>query len=72
MSFGGWTQSGYYKGAWRMETGDRKIDVSAVYSVILPASRVSELETILRAFKRRTLQEAIYLEVEHQVDVRFL
>jgi hypothetical protein len=72
VSFGGWTQSGYYKGTWRMETGERKMDISAVYSVILPASGLPELESVLRDFKSRTLQEAIYLEVEHQVDVRFL
>ena len=34
--------------------------------------RLKALEAILKTFKAKTQQEAIYLEIEHDVDVRFL
>ena len=34
--------------------------------------QVPELEQVLRDFKSRTLQEAIYLEIQRDVDVRFM
>lgn len=71
-AFGAWTQAGYFTGAWKMQSGDRKMDVSAVYWIVLDKERLSELETILRRFKSKTIQEAIYLEVEHDVDIRRL
>jgi hypothetical protein len=72
LAFGAWTLSGYFKGVWRMESGERKIDTSAAYMVILSEDRVEELEEILRRFKAKTLQEAIYLELEHDVDLRLI
>ena len=72
IEFGGWTQLGFFKGAWRMVDGERRFDTCAVYSILLPASRIVDLELILCDFKVAALQEAIYLEIEHQVDVRFL
>lgn len=72
-AFGAWTAAGHYKGAWRMGlTGQRKIDTSAVYVIVLDESRLAELEEILREFKRKAQQEAIYLEIEHNVDVRLI
>ena len=73
VSFGAWTQEGYYKGAWRLRaTGERQIDTSAVYFVIISEDRLPELEAILRRFKSKTKQDAIYLEIERHVEVRFL
>lgn len=36
------------------------------------SARLGELEEILKDFKIRTTQEAIYLEIKRHVDVRFL
>lgn len=72
VEFDGWTLVGYFKGAWRMQTGEQSIDTSAVYHVILEEKLLFELEKILLAFKVKARQEAMYLEIEHQVDVRFL
>ena len=71
-AFGGWTQSGYFKGAWRMGSGQQHVDTSAVYAVVLRSDQIEKLEQILLRFKAKTTQEKIYLEIEHNVDVRFL
>ena len=71
-AFGAWTLTGYFQGVWRMKTGERKMDTSAVYTIILAEERLPELEAVLRAFKARSRQESIFLEVERNVDVRFL
>ncbi len=70
--FSGWTMSGYFKGTWRMATGEQALDTSAVYQVILEEKEVPELEKILRRFKSKTGQEAMYLELDRNVEVRFL
>ena len=72
LAFGAWTLSGYFKGVWRMESGERRIDTSAAYMVIVEEGDIAELEEILRRFKAKTTQEAIFLEVEHDVDLRLL
>lgn len=72
VAFGAWTLSGYFKGAWRSDTGERQLDTSAAYTVLLPAERVPELEAILRRFKAGTKQEAIYLELVREIDLRYL
>jgi hypothetical protein len=72
LAFGAWTAAGFFKGAWRMGTGYRRIDTSAVYVVIIDEDRLVDLEGILREFKGRTTQEAIYLEVQRDVDLRFI
>lgn len=71
-AFGVWTLTGYFQGVWRMKTGERKMDTSAVYMIVLAEERLLELEVILRTFKAKTQQESIFLEVERHVDVRFL
>lgn len=72
VAFGGWTFQGYVQGAFLMSDETRAIDVSASYFVVLEEKRLPELEKILRHFRSRTLQEAIYLEVHRDVDVRFI
>ncbi len=71
-AFGGWTLTGFFQGVWRMKSGERRMDTSAVYMIVLGEERLPDLEAILRAFKAKTQQEAILLEVERNVDVRFL
>jgi hypothetical protein len=55
-----------------MADGARALDESASYSVVLDESRVPELEQVLREFKRKTLQEVIYLEMLWDIEVRFI
>ena len=55
-----------------MESGERQVDTSAAYMMLLEENQIEELEGILERFKRRTTQEAIYLEVEHDIDLRLL
>ena len=72
IRFAGWTFQGYVKGAFRMPDGTQALDESGAYFVVLDETRISELEVLLRQFKSKTLQEAIYLEIQRDVDVRFL
>jgi len=72
LVFGAWTLAGHFKGVWRMEGGEQRIDTSAAYMVVLPEDQLDELIAILRRFKADTTQEAIYLEVEHDVDLRLV
>ena len=70
--FDGWTLIGYFEGAFRMQDGSQSLDKSAAYMVVLEEGRIGELEDVLRAFKAKTLQEAIYLEVQRGVEFRFV
>ena len=72
VRFAGWTFQGYVKGAFRMADGTKALDESGAYFVVLDDTRIGELEDILRQFKSKTLQEAIYLEIQRDVDVRFI
>src|SRR5438132_14184378 len=72
LRFVGWTFLGYVKGAFRMADGTQALDESGAYVVVLEEVRVPELEQVLRDFKSKTLQEAIYLEIQRDVDVRFI
>ena len=72
VHFAGWTFQGYVKGAYRMSDGTQAVDESAAYVVVLEETRIPELEQLLKDFKSRTLQEAIYLEIHRDIDVRFL
>lgn len=62
VAFGVWTQVGFFKGAWRMESGLKQVDTHAVYTIVLKKSQLGEMEAILLRFKAKTTQEAIYLE----------
>jgi biopolymer transport protein ExbD len=48
------------------------LDESGAYFVVLDESRIAELEQALRDFKAKTQQEAIYLEIQRDVDVRLI
>ncbi len=56
--------------AWR--TGRRLSTKAEPISSWLDEARVPELEQALRDFKAKTQQEAIYLEIQRDVDVRFI
>jgi hypothetical protein len=70
--FSGWTFQGYVKGAYRMADGTQSLDESAAYVVVCDESRIAELAQLLRDFKSKTSQETIYLEIQRDVDVRFV
>ena len=72
IRFAGWTFMGYVKGAYRMIDGSQSVDESSAYLVVLEEARLGELEQVLREFKEKTTQEAIYLEVQKDVEVRFI
>lgn len=72
VRFVGWTFLGYVKGTYRMADGSQALDESEAYVVVLDEARVEELEEVLRDFKSKTLQEALYLEIHRDVDVRFV
>lgn len=72
VRFGGWTFQGYVKGAYRMAGGDQANDECAAYFVVCDEARMTEVESVLRDFKAKTLQESLYLEVQRDVDVRYL
>ena len=55
-----------------MADGTQALDESEAYVVILDEARIPELEQALREFKGKTLQEAIYLEIQKHFEVRFV
>lgn len=70
--FEAWSFVGYVRGAWRMMDGEQAIDESHAYVIVLEESRLSELEEVLLAFKQKTMQEAMYLEIQRNIEVRLL
>ncbi len=62
--FTAWTYEGEVRGAYRMADGTPAIDQSDRYMVFLEEARLPELEEILRSFKAKANQEAIYLEIQ--------
>lgn len=68
--FGGWRHRGVVKGTYRMPDGTQAFDETAEYAVLLDEARVPELEQVLRDFHAKTKQEAIYLEITLDVNVR--
>ncbi len=55
-----------------MADGSQAIDENEKYSLVLDQSRWKELEEILKSFKSKTIQEKIYLEIVHGVEIRLL
>ena len=72
VRFVGWTGLGIVQGAYRMQDGTKSVDEHRAYAVILDESRLPEVEEILREFKAKTTQEAIYLEVQYNVVMKLV
>ena len=70
--FGAWTLHGYIKGSYQMASGLAVIDESAWYSVVIEESQISDVESVLRSFKEKTTQEAIYFEIQRDIDMRYI
>jgi hypothetical protein len=47
-------------------------DICKAYSIVMDENRLVELKSLLHEFKAKTTQEAIYLEIQHDVDVQFI
>lgn len=72
VRFMGWSFVGYVKGTYRMADGTQSLDVSGSYSLVLDEAQLPELEQLLREFKSKTLQEAVYFEIHRDVEIRFV
>jgi hypothetical protein len=70
--FGAWTWQGNVRGAFRMPDGSRSDDTHAAYMVFLDEARIAELEEVLRDFKVQTKQDAIFLEIQRDVEIRLI
>lgn len=70
--FDGWTKLGVVQGAYRMADGVKAVDEHEAFAVALEEYRLDDLRDVLRAFKAKTTQETIYLEVQHETDIEFL
>lgn len=68
----GFTRSGDVTGAYQMTDGTIAEDASRSHFVVLDDSRLDELRDVLRRFKAKTTQEAIYFEVQYNTVVDFL
>jgi hypothetical protein len=71
-TFVGWTMTGTVKGMYQLSDRRPAYDICKAYMIVMDEERVPELESLLREFKAKTTQEAIYLEIQHDVDVRFI
>lgn len=70
--FDGYTCLGHVTGAFKMADATQSLDTHAAYMVVLDDNEIAKLESILLQFKDATLQESIYLEIQRQVEIRFL
>jgi hypothetical protein len=55
-----------------MASGVAAIDASAWYSVVIDEGQIADIESILRTFKAKTTQEAIYFEIQRDIDMRYI
>jgi hypothetical protein len=72
IRFLAWSFLGYVTGAYQLADGSQAVDVNASYAVVVDEALLPELEQVLREFKDKTLQEAIYLEVQREVELRLI
>ena len=72
LRFLAWTKLGIVQGAYQMADGTKSLDEHQAYALLIDEKLVSEVEDVLRQFKSRTTQEAIYLEIQYDVEVRLI
>lgn len=68
----GWTFQEYVRGVYEMPDGTRSLDESVAYVVITEEQNIDLIEQILGQFKSKTSQDAIYLEIQRDIDIRFI
>ncbi len=70
-TFHGWTIEGTIKGAYRMRTGQKRVEELQKVSIILAASQVPALEAMVARWCARLGQEAMPLEISDST-VKFI
>ena len=68
----GWTKLGVVQGTYRMAEGTRAVDDHYAFAVLCDDTRLWIIEEVLQEFKAKTTQEAICLEVQYNVEARFI
>jgi hypothetical protein len=72
IRFTAYTFEGRVEGAYLMADGSQALDVSQKYSLVLDEARLGEVEEVLLAFKGKTLQEKMYLEIQRGIELRLI
>jgi len=63
VAFHGWTDEGTVKGAYRMQTGQKRVEDLLKVSVILDDSQIPELEAMVARWCARLGQETMLLKI---------
>ena len=71
VAFHGWTLEGTVKGAYRMRTGEKRVEELQRIAVILDESQLPELEAIVGRWGARLGQETMLLKVADSI-VKFV
>jgi hypothetical protein len=71
VAFHGWTNEGTVKGAYRMQTGQKRVEDLLKVSVVLGGSQVSELERMVAGWCVQLGQETMLLKVADS-EVKFI
>jgi len=67
-----YTNERQVRGAYEMADGRQASDLHQKFTLLLDESRLSALEEVIRSFKAKTIQEAMYLEIQHGVEFRLI
>jgi hypothetical protein len=71
VAFAGWTVEGTVQGAYRMQTGEKRVESLVKVSVILDESQLPELEEMIARWAARLGQETILLKIADYI-VKFV
>jgi len=63
VAFQGWTNEGTVKGAYRMQSGQKRVEDLLKVAIILDQSQVPELESMVSAWCTRLGQETMLLKI---------
>ncbi len=71
VAFQGWTAEGVVKGAYRMQSGEKRVEELQKYSVVIDEPQVPELEKMVARWGAILEQEAMLLKIA-DVAVKFV
>ena len=72
MAFRAYTNEGFVHGSYEMPDGSEAADIHQKFTLLLDESRLHELEELIKGFKVKTIQETMYLEIQHGVELRLI
>src|SRR5947209_3989871 len=72
LVFRAYTSEGLVQGAYKMADGRQASDLLQEFILLVDESLLSALEEVIRGFKAKTTQEAMYLEIQHGVEFRLI